>query len=121
MSDEFSTLESQNIRLIEAEEKHYRDRDIAKLESLAKMYGYKLVPIKKYERYLPCVCGCNRRISWSCWNRSPDDSNGIRYKGHYVKLECRRCGQTVTGENDAEAKHNWNELIKEMSKENNNV
>ena len=83
----------------------YMDIDDEMFKQLAKMYGYRLIKIKPYEKFEPCICGCNRRASWSCWN-----SNG--YKGHYVKLECKRCGLTVTGQNDAEAKHNWNEHMK---------
>ena len=106
MSDEFSTLESQNIRLIEAEKEHYRDRDIAKLNSLAKMYGYKLVPIKMYVRYLPCVCGCNRREHWS--HVSPGSAP-------ITVLKCKKCGLVADGKTEAEAKHNWNELVKERA------
>jgi hypothetical protein len=92
----------------------YLEIDEEMLKRLAKMYGYSLIKIKPYEKFEPCICGCNRRRSWSCWNRSADDSIG--YKGHYVKLECRRCGQTVTGENDAEAKHNWNEYMMKIKR-----
>lgn len=72
------------------------------LEELAADKGYKLVPIKKYERFLPCKCGCNRRSHWSCWNRGENT----------VLLECNRCGLEVAGKNEADAKRNWNETMK---------
>lgn len=87
------------------------------LKQLAKMYGYRLIKIKPYEKFEPCVCGCNRRSSWSCWNGNGYDYNEVvDCKGHYVKLECKRCGLTITGQNDAEAKHNWNEYMMKIKR-----
>lgn len=82
------------------------DISLPELRVLAEKLGYKLVPIKRYERFLPCVCGCNRRIHWSVVNNNE----------YGVILECKRCGLEVTGKNEADAKHNWNKLIREKEK-----
>ena len=74
------------------------------LKELAAKKGYKLVPIKKYERYLPCVCGCNRREHWS--HVSPGSAP-------ITILKCKKCGLVAEGKTDSSAKHNWNELVKE--------
>lgn len=82
------------------------DISLPELRALAEKLGYKLVPIKRYERFIPCVCGCNRRTTWFITNNSE-----LR-----VSLECKRCGLEVAGKNEADAKHNWNRLIREKEK-----
>lgn len=68
---------------------------VEELRKAAKELGYNIIPIKKYEKFLPCTCGCNRREHWS---------------GSYdtVILKCANCGKEVTGNSDADARHNWN-------------
>ena len=79
------------------------DNELDEVRILAEKLGYRLVPIRKYERFLPCKCGCNRRAHWSCgWAKG----NG------YILLKCSRCGFSVKGDTEAEAKRNWNEAIK---------
>ena len=52
---------------------------------------------------LPCTCGCKRRATWFC----TDTNTGERY----VKLVCVKCGNSVVGKNEADAKRNWNKMI----------
>lgn len=59
--------------------------------------------VKPYERFEPCLCGCNSREHWS----------GVRNGKSYVRLECKRCGASVEGKNEADAKRNWNAYIRE--------
>lgn len=73
------------------------------LEELAAKKGYKLIPIKKYERFLPCKCGCNRRDHIYCSNCKT---------GHdYVVLKCKKCGLKAYGTNEATAKQHWNKVM----------
>ena len=82
------------------------DNELDEARVLAEKLGYKLVPIKKYERYLPCVCGCNRREHWS--HVSPGSAP-------ITVLKCKKCGLVTEGKTETEAKHNWNELVKERA------
>ena len=84
------------------------DIPLPELRVLAEKLGYKLVPIKRYERFIPCVCGCNRRTTWFITNNSELS----------VSLECKRCGLEVAGKSEADAKRNWNKLIREKEDEN---
>ena len=77
--------------------------ELTELRQEAEKLGYKLVPIKKYVRFLPCVCGCNRRIHWSVVNNNE----------YGVILECKRCGLEAKGKTEKEAKHNWNWMMTE--------
>ena len=72
------------------------------LKAEAEAHGYKLIPIKADEKFLPCTCGSNRREHWSRWK-------GNEYG---ITLQCMRCGKRVSGATEAEAKHNWNEMIR---------
>lgn len=64
-------------------------------------------PTKKlYERFLPCTCGCNRRSEWTFYN---NNSSGIR-------LVCNKCGNSANGKTRAEAKRNWNIMIRNSEK-----
>lgn len=83
------------------------DISLPELRELAEKLGYKLVPIKKYVRFLPCSCGCNRRIHWSVVNNSE----------YSVILECKKCGFEVPGNSEDDAKHNWNKMIREKREE----
>ena len=75
------------------------------LRTEAKAQGYTLMPIKRNEKFLPCTCGSKRREHWSRWTGS----------GIEITLACMRCGKRVSGATEAEAKHNWNEMIRSES------
>ena len=76
--------------------------DVEELRILAKSMGYNIIPIKKYEKLLPCVCGCNRRSHWDTVVR-----------GIYRKtLRCENCEREASGRTEAEVRHNWNEMIR---------
>ena len=62
----------------------------------------KITP-KKYEKFLPCTCGRNSRSTWFCTDRS---------EGKYIKLVCNGCGKFAWGKNEADAKRNWNKMIR---------
>lgn len=51
-----------------------------------------------YARFEPCLCGCNRRERWF-WESG-------------MKLVCKNCGLSVTGNNEQDAKRRWNEYMK---------
>lgn len=76
--------------------------DVEELKTLAKSMGYNIIPIKKREKLLPCICGCNRRNHWETRRE------GIWYQ----KLICEKCGKFSLGKSEAEAIHNWNEMIR---------
>ena len=82
------------------------DMELTELRQEAEKLGYKLVPIKKYVRFLPCLCGCNRRIHW--FYVKDGESSTI--------LECKGCGIEAKGKTEEEAKRNWNKLIREKRK-----
>lgn len=73
------------------------------LKKEAEAHGYKLLPSQKYERFLPCTCGCNRREHWVKWG-----DLGTEYT-----LVCCKCGKSESGRSEAEAKRNWNKMIRE--------
>lgn len=72
---------------------------VEELKEIAKSMGYNIIPIKKYEKYLPCTCGNNRREQW-------ETQSG-------VKISCTKCGKSAEGKTMAEAKRNWNKAISE--------
>ena len=57
---------------------------------------------KKYERFLPCICGRNSRSTWF----------GASKDAERIKLVCNGCGRFATGKNEADAKRNWNKMIR---------
>ncbi len=90
-------------RIIEALDYFENESMIDTLQITAEKLGYKLVKHKPYERMLPCTCGCKQRDYWWCVN--PKDGNPS-------VLVCKKCGKTASGKSKAEAKRNWNEMIK---------
>lgn len=74
---------------------------IEELREEADALGYKLV--KKTERIhmLPCTCGCNRREHWYTYVKGKE----------VVQLVCNKCGRSVYGVNEQDAKRNWNKMI----------
>lgn len=71
------------------------------LKATAKALGYNIVKVQKTEKLLPCICGSNRRGRWT--------GTGAENK---VILICERCGRKANGKSEREARHNWNEMIK---------
>jgi len=72
--------------------------DIFELKAEASKLGYKLIPIKKMPKKLPCVCGCNRRTKW--WT-----AEGLFY-------ECNNCHkESPVGKTEFDAVNKWNEMI----------
>ena len=59
------------------------------------------------EKFLPCTCGCNRREHWI---RFVDD-------GTETTLKCYKCGKSAKGMSEAEAKRNWNKMIRAERRE----
>ena len=53
---------------------------------------------RNYVRFLPCICGCNKRTHGYSFNND-------------VILKCMRCDFEVSGKNEADAKRNWNKVI----------
>lgn len=79
---------------------------LIELQYEAEKLGYKLVKRKQTEKFLPCICGCNRRESWYSNNEDWE-----------VKLVCYRCGLSVTGKNEKDAKRKWNEYVRAEKEE----
>lgn len=75
--------------------------DVNELKELAKSMGYNIIKIKTKEKLLPCTCGCNRRSHWDVY------ANGV----WYITLKCNNCDREARGKTEAEAIHNWNEMI----------
>lgn len=73
------------------------------LKAEADKQGYKLVVYKKIEPFLPCTCGCNRRTHWYSYKNGENN----------IRLCCNRCGKSASGKTEAEARRNWNALIRE--------
>ena len=76
--------------------------DVEELRILAKSMGYNIIPFKKREKLLPCICGSKRREHWDTYVK------GV----HYRVLRCEKCDREVSGRTEAEAIHNWNEMIR---------
>ena len=73
---------------------------VNELKAEAKKLGYNLIPIQENIKFLPCVCGYNRR------------SHLITRTGEFY--ECQKCGiQSPEGKNETEAKKLWNKMIEE--------
>lgn len=71
------------------------------LKAEARAQGFKLIPVKEKEKLLPCTCGSKRREHWS-------RLTGDRLE---ITLCCSRCGKRASGTTEAEARHNWNDMI----------
>lgn len=82
---------------------------LIKLREEAAALGYELVKKRPKEKFLPCLCGGNRRqLSYY-----PNKVDGLKHV--YI---CKRCGHMGPfGENPTDAKRKWNEMIRGMSYE----
>lgn len=83
---------------------------VDELKSEAEKHGYNLIPKKKYEKFIPCTCGCNRREHWV---RFVDD-------GIETTFKCCKCGKSASGMSEAEARSNWNKMIRQENGEGGN-
>lgn len=72
---------------------------VEELRTTAKEMGYKLMPIAPYEKLKVCICGCKKRERI--------------YGVDAMTLICRRCGLSVSGKTEAEARTNWNRMVSE--------
>ena len=63
-----------------------------------KELGFNLIPVKKRENLLPCICGGKRREHW--------------YGPKFIFLKCPKCGFEARGLTEAEVRKNWNELVR---------
>lgn len=70
---------------------------IEELRSTAEKMGYKLMPVSSHERLKVCICGCKSR--------------GRIYGVNDMTLFCKRCGRSVSGKTEAEARRSWNRMI----------
>lgn len=71
------------------------------LKAEADKLGYRLTKKTQNEKFLPCICGCNKRDTWHSISEE-----------WRVKLVCRKCGLSVTGKNEKDAKRNWNDYMR---------
>lgn len=55
-----------------------------------------------YEKLLPCTCGNKRRQHWCKF------VDGGTLEG----LKCTKCGKTVWGKSEADARRQWNKAIR---------
>lgn len=92
---------------------------LEKVKAEAKKLGYKLIPIKKYVKVLPCpVCGKKRTSEWTIMNLSGKDT---------FRRVCHNCGfqgnladrssKTIEAWNDAVNEYNINAAICAVLKE----
>lgn len=73
----------------------------------AERRGYRLQKKPEMVKFLPCVCGCKRRIRWYRYV----DPTGYSY-------ECENCGlKSEHGKTQKLAKANWNAMIEEKMKD----
>ena len=70
---------------------------------LAKSMGYNVIKTKKYEKLLPCTCGCTRRENYSSFTKFGDPVE---------TLTCAKCGKSVSGKTKHEVRQNWNKMIR---------
>lgn len=70
------------------------------LFALARELGYKVIKIKPIEKMLPCECGHTRRETW--FDAATKETI----------LVCKKCGTAVRGQTEADARRNWNEVMK---------
>ena len=80
---------------------------VEELKAEAKKLGYRLIPIPKQEPFLPCTCGCNRRTHWV----------SSMYGVETSILRCMKCNKEARGSSEAEARRNWNEMIRKENNE----
>ena len=75
---------------------------VEELKAEAKKLGYNIILQKKPEPFLPCTCGCNRRTHWV----------SSKYGIETYILRCMKCNKEARGSSEAEARRNWNKMIR---------
>lgn len=81
---------------------------LEELKAEADKLGYRLSKKSERVKFLPCVCGCNRRLHWF---------GHSYYEGTQISFECNNCGlKSPPGSSEQEARQKWNKMIKEMRK-----
>jgi len=75
---------------------------LEELKREAKAAGYKLIPIQKEEKLLPCTCGRKRR------------ETRLDVKTRRLALVCPKCGRRAIGETEKEVRENWNKGIRDQ-------
>lgn len=79
---------------------------LEELKAEAKAQGYKLIKDNPMPKLLPCTCGCNRRDSWSRY----DKARGISLMAY----KCSRCSKKAPFEpSERAAREAWNRMILE--------
>lgn len=81
---------------------------VEELRREAKALGYNIIRINPMEKLLPCVCGCKRRFHWTTHDK---------YGGELVVLRCERCPREASGKTERDARHNWNEMVREAQED----
>lgn len=77
---------------------------IEELKQLAKLKGYYLKPITKYNKMVTCICGANHRKQ-------------IDILGGRVLYKCNKCGFTgLSGYGVKQARDGWNKAIENYYK-----
>ena len=80
---------------------------VEELKSEAKKLGYRITPIRKYIKLLPCTCGRKQLGGW-WW----DSEN------HVYFYKCPICDmEGPPGKTDREARKNWNTMIESLRKD----
>ena len=87
-----------NQDMVEVLKKHMTEDYVAPHVKMALSEAIKKLTPKKYEKFLPCLCGKNARDRW--------------YSKGEVKLVCKYCGLSVSGKNGADAKRRWNDYMR---------
>ena len=77
---------------------------LKELRAEAKTHGYRLIPIQRPVKMLPCKCGYKSRARYYS-------------AGGFVTVKCNNCGFSVTGRTEANARLNWNKAINKMIQE----
>lgn len=78
------------------------------LRAEAKRMGYRLVKNPKSEKFLPCICGSNRRYIIPVSESVYDPRQGVMVK-------CAKCGLSVNVEKRSDIRTEWNSFIKEKT------
>ena len=76
---------------------------LQELTDEADRQGYSLVKKPLRTTLLACICGCGRRKHWY-------SNDGT------ITLVCMKCGKSVTGKSEMNARVNWNKEITRIQK-----
>lgn len=80
--------------------KNLPDISLSELKQIAKIKGYYLKPITKYNKMVTCICGCKYH-------------NKVDILGGRTLYECKQCGfKGLSGIGEYQARDGWNRAIK---------